>query len=78
VGAAADVDAERLPGERLLEDALAEVAGEEQAVGSGAQRGEEAQLGDADVLRLVDDGEVEGRAVGLRQVRGEPVNTPTR
>ena len=29
--AAADVDAERLPGERLLEDALAEVAGEEEA-----------------------------------------------
>ena len=30
--AAADVDAERLPGERLLEDALAEVAGEEEGV----------------------------------------------
>ena len=33
--AAADVDAERLPGERLLEDALAEVAGEEQARSAG-------------------------------------------
>ncbi len=32
-GAAADVHAEGLPGERLLEDALAEVAGEEQRVG---------------------------------------------
>ena len=60
--AAADVHAERLPRERLLEDALAEVAGEEQRVGpSAAERGEEAQLRDAEVLRLVHDREVEGR-----------------
>ena len=43
--APADVDAERLPRERLLEDPLAEVAGEEQGVRpAAAERGQEAQL----------------------------------
>ena len=53
---AANVHAERLPGERLLEDALAEVAGKEESVGpSTGERREEAQLRDADVLRFDDD-----------------------
>ena len=59
--AAADVDAEGPPGEGLAEDALADVAGEEEAGASGGERGEEAELGDAQVLGLVDDGGVEGR-----------------
>ncbi len=55
-GAPADVDAERLPGERLLEDALAEIAGEEEAVvARGRDCREQSQLGDAEVLRFVDD-----------------------
>ena len=37
--AAADVHAEGLPGERLLEDALPEVAGEEERVGPIRRRG---------------------------------------
>lgn len=54
-GAPPDIDAQRLPGEGLLEDSLAQVAGEEQAVRlSGPEGGEEPQLLDADVLRLVD------------------------
>ena len=70
--AAADVHAERLPRERLLEDALAEVAGEEQSVGPpAAQRGEEPKVGDADVLRLVHDREVEHHLLGLRDRRRE-------
>ena len=66
--AAANVHAQRFPGEGLLEDPLAEVAGEEQGVGTiPAQGGEEPQLGDADVLRLVHDREVEGRFLLLGQ-----------
>ena len=58
--AAANIHAERLPRERLLEDALAEVAGEEERVGAAsAQGGKEPQVGDADVLRLVHDRKVE-------------------
>ena len=61
--AAANIDAERLPRERLLEDALAEVAGKEQRIGTAAaQRGQEPQVGDADILRLVHDREVEDDA----------------
>ena len=57
----ADVDAERPPGERLLEDALPEVAGKEQRVRAIlGERGEEPEMGDAHVLRLVDDDEVIG------------------
>jgi hypothetical protein len=52
VGASADIDAERLPGERLLKDALPEIAGEEERVGTtGAERREKAQFGDPDILR---------------------------
>ena len=65
--APADVDAEGLPGEGLLEDALAEVAGEKESVGStAAQGGEEPEMGDADVLRLVHDREVEDHLLALR------------
>jgi hypothetical protein len=54
-GAPPDIDAQRLPGKGLLEDPLAQVAGEEQAVRlSGPEGGEEPQLLDADVLRLED------------------------
>jgi hypothetical protein len=51
---AADVDAERPPREGLLEDSLAEVTGEEEAVGTPlSERGEEPQVSHAHVLRLV-------------------------
>ena len=72
--ATADVDAERLPRERLLEDALPEVAGEEQRVGPAAAKGgEEPQLRHAEVLRLVDHDEVEGRmARSCRALRRAP------
>lgn len=54
-GAAGDVDAERLPGEGGAEDALADVAGEEEAVGAADSEGrEETEFGGRDVLGLVD------------------------
>jgi len=60
IGPAANIDAERPPRERLLEDPLAEIAGNEQTIGTiGGQRGQETQFGDADILRLVDDDEIE-------------------
>src|SRR5438876_9831778 len=65
--AAPNVHTERLPGERLLEDALTKVAREEQGVGSGAsERGEKSKLRNADVLSFVHDRSIEGRrTVGL-------------
>ena len=65
-GSAANIHAKGFPGERLLEDALAEVAGEKQAFGRSApERGEESQVRDGDVLRLVNDREVEWRILAL-------------
>ena len=62
-----DVHAKGLPGEWLLEDALAEVAGEKERVGPTVpQGGKEPKMGDADVLRLVHDREVEHHLLGLR------------
>src|SRR5579883_1334752 len=70
-GSPAHVEAERLPGERLLENALAEIAGKEEAFRPAAgQRGEEPRFGDAEVLRFVDDGEIE-RPLASRQALGQ-------
>ena len=56
-------------GERRLEDPLTEVAGEEQGVRApGAEGGQKAQLGHADVLRLVDHAELEWRMRHLRDL----------
>jgi hypothetical protein len=53
------LDAEGFPGEGLLEDTLAEVAGEKKSIGAaGAESGQEAQLLDANILRLIDNGEL--------------------
>ena len=69
---AADIHAEGLPRERLLEDALPEVAGEEQRVLRRRRRArEEAQLRDAEVLRLVHHGEVEGRVLAFGKRCGQ-------
>ena len=71
-GTAPDIDAERAPGERCLEDALAEVAGKEQAVGfTASQRGEEAELRHVDVLALVDDDEIERSLATRRGLLGD-------
>jgi len=65
VGPAAHIDAERAPRKRLLEDPLSEIAGEEQAIRSVRGKGDEKpQFGDPDVLRLVDDDEIERGFVG--------------
>lgn len=49
-------------------DALTEVAGEEEAVGArDSERGEEAEVEDAEILGLVDDGEVEDGGGRLRE-----------
>ena len=69
VRAAADVDPQGAPGERRLEDPLTEVAGEEQGVRApGAEGGKKAQLGHADVLRLVHHAELERRMCHLRDL----------
>ena len=70
-GAAADVDAEGLPGERLLEDPLAEVAGEKEAVRAIRPVPPGNELGDAEVLCFVDDGEVEGGRLRSPVRRGQ-------
>ena len=55
-GSPSDVDAEPFPGEGLLEDALADIAGEEEYVWSiGHDSAQESQLCDAKVLGLVDN-----------------------
>ena len=70
-GAAADLDAFGGPGEGRAEDALADVAGEEEAVVlAGAGGLQEAELGEAEVLGLVDDDVVEGRAALGREGGG--------
>jgi hypothetical protein len=52
---------------RLLEDPLAEIAGKKQSVGPiGAQGGKEPEVGGTDVLRLVNNREVEHHLFGLR------------
>src|SRR3954467_653090 len=67
------IDAERTPGERLLEDALTEIAGEEKAVGTPcAKRGEKPQFGDPDILRLVDNDEIKRRFAAANHVFGHP------
>jgi len=50
-----------------LEDALPEVAGEKESVGlASAQGGKETEVGGANILRLVHDGEVEHHFLVLR------------
>ena len=57
-----NIDAERLPGERLLKDPLAQVAGEEEAVrASRPESRQKSQLRNADILRLIHDGEFKRR-----------------
>ena len=58
----------------MAEDALAEIAGEEQPVGPVArERREESQLGDAEVLRLVDHRVGERSLLGFGQVGSKRV-----
>src|SRR5438132_8321887 len=74
VGPAANIDTERFPGEWLLKDPLTEIAGQEQPIGArGSDGGQKAQFGDADILRLVDDGEIEGSLGGMLGERAEHV-----
>jgi hypothetical protein len=52
---------------------LPEVPGEEQAVRPpGAERRKEPQFGDADVLRLVDNGKIEAPLAGRGDMRSDP------
>src|SRR5258708_20873132 len=73
VGPAPDIDAERLPGERLLKDPLPEITSQEQPVRTrSANCGQEAQLGDTDILCLIDDGDIEGRPAVIGDMVGQP------
>jgi hypothetical protein len=64
IGPTTNIDAERPPGKRLLKNPLTEVTGKEQTVGAvPGERCEEPQLGDPDILSLVDNHEVKRRFV---------------
>src|SRR6516225_8658565 len=70
---AADINAEREPRERLLKDALSEIAGKEQAVRAvRSERREEPQFGDLDILRLIDNGKIEWRLTLGHDAFGDP------
>jgi len=73
VRSAADINAEREPRERLLEDALTAVASKEQAVRAGVnERGEKPQFGDSDILRLIDHGKIEWPPTSGGDAFGDP------
>src|SRR2546427_11743889 len=70
---APDVDTERLPRERELEDPLPEVAGEEEGFRPARPEGrDEPELGHAHILRLVHDHEVVRRLLACGEAPGEP------
>lgn len=72
--ASTNIDAEGLPREGLLEDALSEIAREEEAVRTtGRQLLQEAGFGDAKILAFIDYGEVK-RRLGFRcsEIVGQP------
>jgi hypothetical protein len=76
-GAATDIDAQRVPGKRRLQDTLAQIAGEEdRGRAISAQRSEEAKCGDTDVLRFIDDGELVGRSGQGLQLAASRENIP--
>jgi len=62
-----NVDAKSLPREGLLKDALPQITREKEGVGpSSAQRCKELEMGGTDVLRLINDREVEHHIPVLR------------
>ncbi|MNV64063.1 hypothetical protein D3C71_1566900 [compost metagenome] len=66
------INTQMFPRERRLEDALAEVAGEEECIGAVAgNRCEEAQLLHADILRLVHRDVIEYRMLALEHDFGK-------
>ena len=72
--AAADIEAQRLPGEGLLKDALAKITGEEEAIAAPrSQGGEEPCLSHAKILRLIDHCKIVRPSATL----GESIRQPT-
>src|SRR2546426_9556636 len=70
---APDVDTERLPRERKLEDPLPEIAGEEEGIRPARPEGrDEPELCHAHILRLVHDHEVVRRLLACGAAPGEP------
>ena len=68
----ANINSQSFPGEGLLEDALAGIAREEQAVRLlRADSGKKLEFGDAHVLGFIDDGEGVGIVAGAGQVVGD-------
>ena len=64
-----DINAQRLPGKRRLENPLSQVTCEKEAVWPFvAQRSKKTQLGDTDVLRLINNCEVERRISTIREL----------
>ena len=70
---AADVNTQRLPGERGLENALPQIASEKETIGPvTAQCRQKSQLCDTDVLRLIDHDKLERRMTALADLFSEP------
>jgi len=73
MGPSANIDTERFPRERLLKDPLPEIACEKQPIGSRcSDRSQETQLGNADILRLIDDSEIESSFFAGGETSTEP------
>src|SRR5271168_2395505 len=71
VGPPTHIDAERSPRERLLKNALSEIASEKQSVRAfGSERRQKSQFGDSDILRLVHHDKIKRRFAPVAQIGG--------
>ena len=67
-----DIDPQRFPGKRRLENSLSWITYEKEAVWPlAAQRSKKTELGDADVLRLIHDCEVKRRVPAILERRSQ-------
>ena len=71
MGSPTDIDTERFPGKRLLKNALAQIAGEKEAIGAFASEDrEESHFGNPNVLRFIDYHKVERSFATVCEVVG--------
>jgi len=71
-GSSANFDTQSFPREGLLKNTLAEVTGKKERVGSSsAKRSKKAQLGYANILRLVYNSEIKGRIFNFGEHRSK-------
>ena len=67
-----DIDTQRFPGKRSLENPLPQIACEKEAVRPlASQRNKETQLGNTDILRLIHDCKVKWRISTILELVGQ-------